>query len=112
LKLLFDQNLSRHLVDRCAREFPGSAHVTQLGLDRASDIAIWRYAGENGYTIISKDSDFHHLSFRFGPPPKAVWLDVGNRSTSEISGCLETNLSRLRTFLADEESALLVLTIK
>lgn len=58
MKLLFDQNLSRHLVARLSDDFPDSAHVLSLGLDTSSDNDIWDYAGQHGYTIVSKDSDF------------------------------------------------------
>lgn len=46
MKLLFDQNLSRHLVSQFAVEFPNSRHVTDVGLDTATDREIWEYAGE------------------------------------------------------------------
>lgn len=48
MKLLYDQNLSRHLVARLAQLFPDSAHVATLGLDTASDREVWDYAGEHG----------------------------------------------------------------
>ena len=41
MKLLFDQNLSRHLVTRLAMEYPDSSHVTEVGRDTASDEEIW-----------------------------------------------------------------------
>lgn len=56
MKLLFDQNLSRHLVGRLRDVFPESEHVTALGLDAATDQGIWAYAGEHGHVIVSKDS--------------------------------------------------------
>ncbi|MBI3980262.1 MAG: DUF5615 family PIN-like protein [Chloroflexi bacterium] len=37
MKLLVDQNLSPHLVRRLADLFPGSSHVSLVGLERASD---------------------------------------------------------------------------
>jgi predicted nuclease of predicted toxin-antitoxin system len=58
MKLLFDQNLSLHLVGALADLFSDSAHVRQLGFDTADDDAIWRYAEKFGFTIISKDTDF------------------------------------------------------
>jgi len=58
VKLLFDQNLSRHLVGKLAVEFPESRHVIEVGLDAATDSEIWSYAGEHGFVIVSKDSDF------------------------------------------------------
>lgn len=41
MRLLFDQNLSRHLVRRLAVEFPDSAHVTDVALNTATDVEIW-----------------------------------------------------------------------
>jgi predicted nuclease of predicted toxin-antitoxin system len=57
LRFLFDQNLSRHLVGMLSVEYPDSRHVTELGLDTATDAEIWTYAGEHGFVIVSKDSD-------------------------------------------------------
>ena len=39
-------------------EYPGSRHVTEVGLDTATDAEIWSYAGEHGFVIVSKDSEF------------------------------------------------------
>jgi predicted nuclease of predicted toxin-antitoxin system len=71
VRLLFDQNLSRHLVGHLRDVFPESEHVTALGLDAATDQEIWRYAGEHGHLIVSKDSDFRQLAFLHSPPPMA-----------------------------------------
>jgi len=40
VRLLFDQNLSRHLVRQLADEFPDSRHVTEVGLDVSADNEI------------------------------------------------------------------------
>lgn len=58
MTLLFDQNLSHLLVTRLADLFPNSHHVRLVGLHRASDAIVWQYAAENGFTVVSKDSDF------------------------------------------------------
>ena len=63
MKLLFDQNLCHRLVKAFAVEFPGSAHVCHVGLEKAPDGPVWDYAKENGFVILSKDSDFHQRSF-------------------------------------------------
>jgi len=45
MKLLFDENLSRKLVELVRDKFPGSVHVTQVGLSSGtSDREIWDYA--------------------------------------------------------------------
>jgi len=82
VRLLLDQNLSRLLVGQLAQSFPESSHVAALGLETATDREIWTYAGTHDYVIVSKDSDFRQLAFLLGPPPKAVWVRVGNCSTS------------------------------
>jgi predicted nuclease of predicted toxin-antitoxin system len=68
--------------------FPGSAHARDVALANASDPNVWRYAGEHGFTIVSKDEDFHHLSFLRGAPPKVIGLNTGNCSTKLVSELL------------------------
>jgi predicted nuclease of predicted toxin-antitoxin system len=84
VKLLFDENLSPRLVSAFSGDFPGSAHVREVALKGSTDTLIWRFARENEFVVVSKDSDFRDLSFVAGQPPKAIWLDVGNVSTSAI----------------------------
>ncbi|WP_238590347.1 DUF5615 family PIN-like protein [Nitrospira moscoviensis] len=68
--MLFDQNLSHRLVKALCHDYPGSEHVRNIGLGEAADEAVWRYAAENGFILISKDADFHQRSFLFGHPPE------------------------------------------
>ncbi len=58
MKLLLDENLSRRIVSLIASHYPGSSQVTLLGLERASDTAIWAYARQHDFIIVTKDSDF------------------------------------------------------
>lgn len=109
MKLLFDQNLSRFLVERVGSEFKGSLHVIQLGLDQATDREIWDWAGEHGFTIVSKDSDFRDLAASLVPPPKAIWLRVGNASTTEIQRALQANTELMLKFETERQEALLVI---
>ena len=109
MKLLFDQNLSRHLIERLAVLFPDSSHVVTLGLDTASDREIWDYAGQHGFAIASKDSDFRQLAFLLGSPPKSIWLRVGNQSTAAIATLLIESVAVIEEFAESQESALLVL---
>jgi predicted nuclease of predicted toxin-antitoxin system len=74
VKLLFDQNLSYRLVHTLHEMYPESQHVRDVGLGEAADEAVWHYAARQGFTIISKDADFHQRSFLFGHPPKVVWI--------------------------------------
>jgi predicted nuclease of predicted toxin-antitoxin system len=109
VKLLFDQNLSRFLVGRFTEEFPDSVHVAEVGLDQATDREVWEYARAGAYVIVSKDSDFRQLAFLFGPPPKVVWLRVGNASTTDIVSLLGESIDVVEEFAEGGEDALLVL---
>jgi predicted nuclease of predicted toxin-antitoxin system len=109
MKLLFDQNLSHRLAVALADVFPSSIHVRDLGLSRADDAAVWEFAKDGGYTIVSKDSDFHLRSFVEGYPPKIVWLQVGNCSTADIEVRLRRNADELTRFYLDSTSAVFII---
>lgn len=109
MKLLFDENLARGLVNRLAAIFPDAQHVSGIGRERASDREVWDYARESGYTIISKDSDFNQLSFLHGAPPKVIWLRVGNCTTGAIEHLLHSRLAEIAALEADDDASVLIL---
>ena len=85
MRLLLDQNLSPRLLTALANPHPGSTHVREIGLQAADDDTVWQYATEHGFTIVSKDADFHERSFLLGHPPKVIWIRRGNCSTDEAA---------------------------
>lgn len=93
MKLLLDQNISRKLVKKLETIFPGSSHVYLLGLRKASDEEVWSYAYDNGFTIVTHDSDFNERSIIYGYPPKVIWLRTGNTSTKNIKRLIEKTQS-------------------
>ena len=72
MRLLFDQNLSRRLVEMLRDAFPDSIHVVDVELDIATGREILEYPREHDLILVSKDSDFRQLAFLHGPPPKVV----------------------------------------
>ncbi|MGM0575655.1 MAG: DUF5615 family PIN-like protein [Myxococcota bacterium] len=109
MKLLFDQNLSPRLVRALEEVFPGSDHVRNVGLGAADDETIWRHAADNGFAIVSKDADFHQMSFLYGPPPKVVWLRVGNCSTDAFEARLRARAADIARFGQAPEAAFVVI---
>jgi predicted nuclease of predicted toxin-antitoxin system len=101
LRLLFDQNLSPKLVNWLADLYPGSSHVALLGLDRASDQAIWEYALDHGYVIVTKDADYDDMSVVRGHPPKVLWLLIGNCTTAQVENVLRQNHALVEEFEQD-----------
>jgi predicted nuclease of predicted toxin-antitoxin system len=39
-------------------------------------------------SILSKDSDFYQRSLLFGPPPKLIWLRIGNCTRDDLIALL------------------------
>ena len=101
MKLLFDQNLSPRLPRLLADLYPDSVHVRDLGLRDATDSKIWEYAKQNGFVIVSKDSDFQQRSLLYGHPPKFIWLRVGNCPVKPIEELLRKNSVAIHTFEQD-----------
>ena len=111
MKLLLDENLSPRLVEILADDYPGSAHVTRVGLRGASDQRIWEHARDHGFAIASKDTDFRERSFVEGFPPKVIWLDVGNAGTDAVGALLRGGRERAEAFETENETSLLILSI-
>lgn len=101
MKLLFDHNLSHKLVKRLADVFPDSTQTRLVGMATSADNAVWEYAKQNGFILVSLDSDFHDMSMLRGHPPKLIWLRCGNSSVQTIEGLLRANLRRIEAFAAD-----------
>jgi predicted nuclease of predicted toxin-antitoxin system len=109
MKLLLDQNLSDRIPAQVSGLFPDSCHVKSLGLDRVSDEAVWKHARENGFTILTKDWDFHQMSLLRGFPPKVIFLKVGNCSTDSIISLIRLHQMDVSAFLDDKTASLLIL---
>lgn len=112
MKLLFDQNLSYHLVRRLADAYPNSGHVRLLGLSETDDHEIWKFAAHEGFTVVSKDADFQQMAMLFGPPPKVIWIRLGNCQVDAVEALLRQGLSAVEEFLVDPNLAVLALPVQ
>lgn len=63
MTLRIDENVSHKLVGNLANEFPGCAHLRDIGLRAAEDRQIWDHARTHGLVIVSKDTDFRERSY-------------------------------------------------
>ncbi len=112
MRLLFDENLSRHLVRRLADVYPDSAHVVPLGLGHVADLEIFRFAAEHGLAVVTKDLDFAQLGMALGPPPKILWLRIGNCQVEAVEALLIQALPAVQEFEANPELAVLALPVR
>lgn len=95
------------MVSALSDLYPGSVHVTQVGLAAARDRAIWAYAAANGFVLVTKDEDFHRLSILHGAPPKVIWIGLGNCATDEVVRLLRTRHGEISQFLEHPEATFL-----
>lgn len=107
MKLLLDQNLSRRMLTELNSVFPESSQVQLLGLESADDRAVWAYAKDHGFTLVTLDSDFHELATLYGAPPKIVWLKCGNQPRWYVAGLLLQHRDKIEAFGNDPKSAVL-----
>ena len=110
MKLLFDENLSPKLPRLLATLFPDSAHVRECSLLGLPDEDVWEYARVNGFTIVSKDSDFQQRSLLYGHPPKIVWLRVGNCTRQQLVQLITTHEQDIHALDTDPFETVLVLS--
>ncbi len=105
MKLLLDENLSRRIVPFLQTDFPGSSQVVLLKLESASDSEIWQYAKDNGFVIVSRDSDFQERSLVAGHPPQIVWLKIPNRSKTFVLNLLLEHRVEIEQALTEQNLA-------
>lgn len=103
MKLLLDQNLSFRLVEPLQDAYPDTTQVRLVGLEHADDQAVWEYARQHDFVIVTKDSDFHELSLLAGPPPKVIWLRVGNVPTNAVLELLTSRADELYDALGRDD---------
>ena len=109
MRLLFDENLSARLAPALRDVYPGSAHLADAGLLGAPDGAVWDYAAAQGYVLVTKDEDFQRLSVVRGPPPKVVWVRLGNCATGDVVRLLRLRADDVARFVSHEDAAFLAL---
>lgn len=110
MRLLLDENLPPKLPRLLAALFPGSKHVRECGLLGHADEEVWEYARANGFTIISKDSDFQQRSLLYGHPPKFIWLRIGNCTRQEIVQLITAHQGTIIEMEADPAESVLILS--
>lgn len=110
MKVPFDQNLSPKLVNCLADLLPDSSHVQSVGLGCASDGQVWEHARLNGFAIVTKDEDYNNLSVMRGSPPKVIWLQLGNCTTTQVEALFRARFADIEAFEKDPSVGTLVLS--
>jgi len=95
IRFLIDAQLPPGLARRLASRGYPAEHVNRVDLGVAADLAIWRYAGRTGATLITKDEDFVALAGREPHGPQVVWVRIGNISNDVLWRTIEPLLDEI-----------------
>ncbi|WP_235044577.1 DUF5615 family PIN-like protein [Methylohalobius crimeensis] len=63
--------------------------VKWLGYRDAADRVIFCAARKAGAVVMTKDSDFLRLLSEYGPPPRILWVTLGNTSNAHMRAVLK-----------------------
>ena len=66
-------------------------------------------AAEDGFVIVMSYNDFYQRALLLGPPPKVIWLRLGNCSTEDVERVLRAHAADIVAFEQDHDAALLIL---
>jgi predicted nuclease of predicted toxin-antitoxin system len=80
LKLLIDENLPIALGRGLGLK---TVHTTELG-NRLSDLELWDEAIAQESVLVTRDTDFFDRMSLIGPPPKVIWIRLGNMRRKEL----------------------------
>lgn len=94
MKFVVDNQLPRALARLLVELGHDAVHVLDIELGQSDDRAIWAYATEHGYAVISKDADFADLALLDPHRVQVIWVRIGNCRRSVL---LEVFKSALET---------------
>ena len=90
------KNINFQLVSRLKDVYPDSEHI-----------AVWKYAKENGYTLVSKDSDFNDICTLYDFPPHIIWLRLGNSRVSVAQDILVKYKDRICIIVQENKTGII-----
>ena len=99
MKFLLDNQLPAALAKFLVSRGHDARHVLDIGLDKASDTEVWKYAAANSLTLITKDEDFLQRASQPGAPVQVVWVRLGNCRKPALLAAFESVLPQLETAL-------------
>jgi predicted nuclease of predicted toxin-antitoxin system len=84
VRFIVDAQLPPALAHALTAAGFAAAHVADIGLLTASDMAIWDRATKERAAIITKDGDFAYLHRPGSAQAAVVWLRVGNTAREPL----------------------------
>jgi predicted nuclease of predicted toxin-antitoxin system len=89
VNFLIDAQLPPALARWIGSQGHQATHVFEIGLQAASDDAIWEHARKENAVVVSKDEDFVDRWLTSQRPVTLIWLRKGNCSNHALLVWLE-----------------------
>ena len=84
MRFLVDAQLPPALARRLAGQGHSAEHVGDIGMQAASDPAIWDFALRENVAIITKDEDFARRKVLTRGGPVVIWIRLPNTRRSDL----------------------------
>lgn len=99
IRLLIDENLPASL----GVVLPVNAvYATDFG-PQPTDLELWSVARDKDLTILTRDADFFDRIIIEGPPPKIIWVRLGNLRRAELETWLAERWPDIEKCLHDAD---------
>jgi predicted nuclease of predicted toxin-antitoxin system len=95
VKFLIDNQLPVALARFLEQKGVASLHVSDIGLEAATDQTVWNHALLNDLVIVSKDMDFVRRAQLGDAKPQVVWVRCGNCSKTYLFSKFNANINAL-----------------
>lgn len=104
MRFLVDAQLPPALARWLAAQGHEAAHVGDLGMQAASDAAIWDHALASSSAIVTKDEDFAQRKVLADHGPAVVWIRLPNTRRRDLLTWFETVLPEILAAMARGET--------
>jgi predicted nuclease of predicted toxin-antitoxin system len=104
MRFLVDAQLPPALARWLAGQGHAAEHVADKRMESASDAAIWDYAWQGHWAIVSKDEDFAQRKWLEDNGPVVIWIRLPNTRRRDLLAWFETALPRILSALQRGET--------
>lgn len=104
MRFLVDAQLPPALARLLAAQGHQAEHVGDLGMQSASDAAIWDFALTSSAAIVTKDEDFAQRKLRIDNGPIVIWIRLPNTRRRDLLIWFEAILPELAATLQRGET--------
>lgn len=104
MRFLVDAQLPPALARWLATEGHEAEHVGDIGMQSASDAAIWDHALAHSAVVVTKDEDFARRKILSGEGPAIVWIRTPNTRRRDLLAWFGTVLPHVVSALERGET--------